>query len=175
MNWKLIAVVLTSLILLIVCYLTVVSPFSDVKKYFVNHEQKEPIYDFKIVKKIKISFSKEEEFLNFVSVKDFVSNTNDFTNVNEQSNEYIAYYFPEGCPSYKLGYLLVDTNEEGRDNYYVPEDGYLIIVNKEHRWTKEPSFKYWKSPINTTSNNIAQEKLFLSMFFFYKLLIDIKW
>jgi hypothetical protein len=147
MNWKLIAVVLISLILLVICYLTIVSPLSTpsiVKNYFVgkNHErsQEEPLH----IKKFKINFSKEEEFTNWCTnfVHVFVGGTNEFT-----KNGRVVYYFPEGCPNYKQGYFLVDTDDEGHENYHVPEDGYVIIVNKDHKWTKDPTFSYWKSKI----------------------------
>jgi hypothetical protein len=148
MNWKLIVVVFTSLILFIVCYLILVSSLSEVKNYFINKKIQEPILDFKINRKIKINFSKEDEFISFIN--------DDFKKVNQLSNEYIAYYFPEGCPSYKSGYFLIDKNEEGQENYYVPEDGYLVIVNKDHQWTKEPSFEYWT---NINKNNLDDKLL----------------
>jgi len=151
MNWKLIAVVSISLILLVVCYLTIVSPLPDVKKYFINvkktEEQKETT-SYRGLKKIKINFSKEEDFIKFINGNvrnDFIRNTNDFT-VTKVDNELVAYYFPEGSPSYKSEYFLIDT-DDNKENYHVPEDGYLIIVKKDHKWTKDPDFTYWKAEI----------------------------
>ena len=161
MNWKLIAVVLISLLLLAVCYLTIVYPLptpSIVKNYFKKEqkEQKEPVHDPKAIRKIKMAFSKEEDFTNWCTNyihNVFVNGTNEFTSINDKQkhNGYTVYYFPEGCPNYKLGYFLVDTDNDGHENYHVPEDKHVIIINKEHRWTKDtreiPNFNYWKTEI----------------------------
>jgi hypothetical protein len=156
MNWKLVAVILISLILLAVCYLTIVYPLSTpsiVKNYFKKEEQKEPKHDLKTVRKLKIPFSKEEDFKNWcTNYNVFVNGTKEFTSITDKQNDrHTVYYFQDGCPGYKLGYFLVDTDDEGHENYHVPEDGYVIIVNKEHKWTKDtkelPNFSYWKIEI----------------------------
>ena len=141
-NWKLIAVVSISLILLILCYLTIVST-PDIKKYFNNYNLNKTDgmnYVQQSKTKIRINFSKEEDFIKFVGNLD---------------NE-VAYYFPEGCPSYKSEYYLVDFNDN-KENYHVPEDGYLIIVKKDHKWTKEPNFLYWKVDKTDKTNKVDKE------------------
>jgi hypothetical protein len=130
-NWKLLTVILISLILLIVCYLSF-----DLRGYFSvkNQEPKEQPDSVQTSKKIKMVIQKEEEFKN-IRIPD----------------NHVAYYFYEECPDYKLGYFIVDKekrtdeNEEGLERYHVPEQYHLIIVQKDHIWTKEPNFKYWKS------------------------------
>lgn len=137
MKWKLIAVISISLILLFICYLTIINPLPEglIKKYFKNENQNQIQIqsENQIIqesKKIKIDFSNQENFNNFI--KD-----------NIDHNYYNGYYFPEECPSYKLEYFLIENNENN-ENYYVPEKGYMIIIKKEHTWTKEPTFTYWK-------------------------------
>jgi hypothetical protein len=121
MNWKLVTVVLVSLILLVICYLTL-----DLQKYFVSKKVQEPVHDLAVVKKIKIDIPKEEDLRKIKIPED-----------------HIAYYFPSECPSYKQEFFLIDT-EEGLEKYYVPEEKHMIIVKKDHRWTKEPDFVHWK-------------------------------
>lgn len=55
------------------------------------------------------------------------------------NNDQMAYYFPEDCPGYKEEYFLRD-NET--DKYYVPQKNRIIVVSKNHTWTKQPTFKY---------------------------------
>lgn len=131
MNWKLTVVVLISLILLVVCYLTI-----SVPNYFTFKKeiQKEPVHD-KVTRKFKIDFLKEEDFKNFFRAPE---------GATLRGQTHIAYYFPGPCPYYKLEYFLVDLTDEGLETYHVPEEGYLIIVKKDHKWTKEPDFTYWK-------------------------------
>jgi len=124
MNWKLITVVLVSFILLIACYLSLY------QTNFViggKSSEKELVHNFDTVKKIKINFQNEEDFKKF-----------------HIPDGHTGYYFPTTCPSYKLEYFIVDKDEH-LERYHVPEEGYLIIVKKEHLWTKEPDFTYWRS------------------------------
>ncbi len=124
MNWKLVTVILVSLILLVVCYLTL-----DFQKYFVTKKQlvQEPVTVFN-TQKIRTDVTKEEDLKNI-----------------KLPDGHIGYYFFAECPSYKQEYFIVDLTEEGLDKYHVPEQGYLIIVKKDHKWTKEPNFVYWRS------------------------------
>jgi hypothetical protein len=84
--------------------------------------------------KFKIVFQKEEDF------------KNDFKKIRSQlkiPDDHIAYYFPDECPSYKLEFYIIDI-ENGLEKYYVPEQNHLIVVSKDHRWTKEPEFIFWR-------------------------------
>ncbi len=128
MNWKLVTVILISLILLIASYLTLVST-ADFQKYFITKkiQVQEPNYNFTIHQKIKIDIPKEEDF-----------------KVLKIPENYVGYYFFDKCPEYKQEFFLIDLTEEGLEKYHIPEQGYLIIVKKEHKWTKEPDFAYWK-------------------------------
>jgi hypothetical protein len=54
------------------------------------------------------------------------------------------YYFPEECPSYKEDTFLI-TKENDLDKYYIPEKNYLVLLNKQHTWTKKPDkIVMWK-------------------------------
>jgi len=133
MNWKLVTVVLISLILLVVCYLTLdFQKYSDsLPKYFNLSSKKIPVQEPTTVfnsRKIKIDFTKEEDFKN-VKLPD----------------GHVGYYFFEECPSYKQEYFLIDFTDEGLEKYHVPEQGHLLVVKKDHKWSKEPNFTYWKS------------------------------
>ena len=122
MNWKLVTVVIISFILIVTCYLTL-----DMQKYFITKKDslKEPELDLN-TKKIKINISKEED-LKKIKIPD----------------NHVIYYFPSKCPNYKEEFFLTET-DEGLDKYYVPEEGYVIIIKKDHKWTKDPDFVYWK-------------------------------
>jgi len=127
MNWKLITIILVSLILLIVCYLTLICPL-DIQKYFTNkkiQEKDKPTY---VLKKMKIDIPNEEYLKNI-----------------KLPENHIAYYFFSKCPEYKQEYFLVDHTVKDLEKYHVPEQGHLIIVKKDHKWTKEPNFEYWKT------------------------------
>ena len=140
MYWKLIAGVLISLILLVVCYLIL-----DAQKYIkylpgnvsakiIQEPEHKPVGLSQ--GKFKIDFSKEEDFKNgFKKLKLQLKLTDD----------YVAYYFPIKCPDYRLEIYLLEV-ENGLEKYYVPEEGHLIVIKKDHVWTKEPDFLYWTEP-----------------------------
>jgi hypothetical protein len=121
MNWKLITVILISLILLVVCYLTL-----DLQKHFQIKRNEQIQSEFFTNKKIKLDIQKEEDLKKF--------------NIPDG---HIIYYFPDKCPDYKSEFFLID-NENGLDKYYIPEEKHIILVKKDHRWTKQPDFIYWK-------------------------------
>jgi hypothetical protein len=135
MNWKLVTVILISLILLIACYLTLDLQIANVALFKkVQDHSKEPISSTTLyTKKIQIDLQ-EDNFKNLKIPED-----------------HVAYYFPTECPDYKLGFYIVDKeyreNNKGDDleRYYIPEEKHLIIVKKDHIWTKEPNFTFWKN------------------------------
>lgn len=143
MYWRLVAVVLISLVLLVVCYLTL-DRGEGVQRYFKYGQKNTEIsVEHKPVgltqNKFKMSFQKEEDFKNAI---------NRIKTQLGLPDDYIAYYFPVKCPDYKLEFYIMDI-EYGLEKYYVPEEGHLILVGKDHIWTKEPDFVYWKSDWKT--------------------------
>ena len=56
----------------------------------------------------------------------------------------VLYYFPVECPDYAKNMLII-VQEGNLDRYFVPEMETLIVVKKNHKWTKEPSFIFWKN------------------------------
>jgi hypothetical protein len=128
MNWKLVTVVLISLILLVVCYLTL-----DFQRYFTLYSgtKKIPVHEPMTV-------------FNSHKIKTDIANEEDFKNI-KLPDGYVGYYFFGECPSYKQEYFLIDLTDEGLEKYHVPQQGHLVIVKKDHWWSKEPNFTYWKS------------------------------
>lgn len=54
------------------------------------------------------------------------------------------YYFPEECPDYKEE-IYLHIKENDLDKYYIPEKNYLVLLNKQHSWTKKPDkIVMWK-------------------------------
>jgi hypothetical protein len=52
------------------------------------------------------------------------------------------YYFPDECPDYTKGVYLVSGNPE---RYYLPEKNKLILIDADHKWTKEyDGINTWK-------------------------------
>ncbi len=135
LNWKLVTVMLISLILLVVCYLTLDLDKSKYVKYFPGREKE----------KEKESDNSYELFENSKKVKTDIQKEEDLKKIKIPDN-YIVYYFPVKCPDYKQEFFLV-SNEEGLEKYYLPEENHLILIKKEHKWTKDPNFVYWKYPI----------------------------
>jgi hypothetical protein len=124
-NWKLITVFLISLIIIVICHLSL-----DIQKYFPKKEkeQSEPEL-FENAKKIKLEL-----------------NEDDFKKIKAPDDS-VLYYFPNKCPDYKQGFFLVSI-ENNLEKYYVPEEHHLILIKKDHKWTKEPdNLIYWKSGI----------------------------
>jgi hypothetical protein len=119
--WKLGVILSVSLIVLIVLY------FNMNRKI----DYKEKIEEISLKPgKIKMKIQKEEE-MNKIIIPD----------------EHIVYYFHSECPGYKEDILIVEKNHidnEEIENYYLPEEGHAIIVKKNHVWSKEPNFKFWK-------------------------------
>jgi len=56
----------------------------------------------------------------------------------------VLYYFPEDCPTFKDD-KFIKVTKNGLENFYLPEKNCLLLIPKEHVWTKEPGLlKYWK-------------------------------
>jgi len=136
-NWKLFTVIFMSLVLLILCYftldcLTLSDNFQQLKYQHQPHQHQHQLYhedNDKVenkTRKVKILIDKEDDLKGITIPSD-----------------YVVYYFPEKCPDYKSGYFLIDLSND-LEKYYIPEDNHLIIINKNHIWTKEPDFLYWK-------------------------------
>lgn len=122
-NWKLAVVVIVSLFLLTICYLTVnLQANLQIKK--------ETEYDFET--------KTPDQFKKFIGVQ----REEDLKKIKIPEN-HVIYFFPEKCPDYKSDCFLVNT-VGGLDKYYLPEENYIIIIKKDHKWTKEPNFIYWK-------------------------------
>lgn len=135
MNWRLLTIILISIIMLITSYLTIVSPVLYPLNIFNSNSNSNSINEYaninlNDIKKINIKFNSKDEFIKFLSHHNYLNN-------------HTAYYFFDDCPNYKLDFLLVDT-VNGLNNYYLPEKGYLIILSKQHSWIKEPNFNFWK-------------------------------
>jgi len=127
MNWKFVAVILISFIILLVCYFFLIPTPTPSKKPRGEKYQEKKLISGKL--KILDPIPDEETFKNIVK---------DIKLQNPDYQDHIAYYFPNECPSYKLEYFIIDSKK-----YYVPEEGYLIFVKKDHKWTKEPNFPYF--------------------------------
>jgi hypothetical protein len=128
-TWKLVAVALLSLILLITCYLTL-----DIQRYI----------SFPLLEKEELGQPKnyDELFMRFKKIKIDIQTEDDFKKINIP-DEHTLYYFPSICPDYKQG-VFITSIENGLSKYYVPEENHLILVKKDHIWTKQPDFNYWK-------------------------------
>lgn len=142
MYWKLVTVLLIAVILLVMCYITL-----DMQKYLRylpgKEKEKEKDNENPITGKVNVFFQNEDEFIN---------------TVKKMKIDKVVYYFPVKCPDYKMEYFLIDTYENLEEDtlsspssdkiilekYYVPEEGSMIIVKKDHKWSKYPDFLYWK-------------------------------
>lgn len=107
------------------------------------------LYNEKIISVNKIIDDKHEIFQNILNCEEntykvFLDITKEeFDNIKISENK-VLYYFPEVCPSYKED-IFLHTKINGLDKYYIPERKYLIVINKNHTWTKNPDkLVYWK-------------------------------
>lgn len=124
--WKIFLII--SIIILTIVFFIYTEKYSTVNKY--NDEKYEIFQNIlncrDIPYKVNIYLDKEE-----------------FENMKIPENK-VAYYFPEECPSYKNNVFLY-TKINGLDKYYIPEQHYLIIINKDHTWTNNPDkLVFWK-------------------------------
>jgi len=120
--WKLGIILSVTIIVLIVLYFNMRRETGKVEK----------IEEEIVLKpgKIKMKLSKEEEINKMII-----------------PNEHVVYYFHSECPGYKEDILIIEKDHIGNEeieNYYLPEEGYIIVVKKNHMWSKEPDFKFWK-------------------------------
>jgi len=140
MNWKLVTVMLISLILLIVCYMSL---DLDKSKYqlIVKRYLKYPAGEVNQVEYTDLSFGDSRK----IKVDSQLIQKEDDLKKLKIPDDHVVYYFPGKCPSYKQDIFLIST-EDGLDKYYVPEEYHLVLVQKTNRWSKEPDFTYWKWP-----------------------------
>ena len=64
----------------------------------------------------------------------------------KMKDDMILYYFPTECPDYTKDIFVHVITSKSLDRYLLPEEKTLIIVKKDHKWTKEPiGFIYWST------------------------------
>jgi len=121
-NWKLIAIILISVILIIIGY----------SQWPVNHIIKESTIDYNMF--INETMSKK--------INNFVISEEELKKIKVPENMMI-YYFPGDCPHYTQD-MFIHIVSNGLDKYFVPETKSLILVKKDHKWTNEPKdFVFW--------------------------------
>lgn len=138
MYWKLCCLVTLLPFILIIIYLTDYTNLIKVvtKEVLTEEKDKEQEEDEEeeVIgevgneqTKFKITFLNEEEFKKY-----------------KVPSGQTLYYFNEKCPGYESK-IYIKYYKDGIDTYFVPEEGYAILVNNDHSWTIEPTFSYWKN------------------------------
>jgi len=135
-NWKLIIILITLLIILLT-YLfgyfgspqwskdQIITPHIDTTSIVINEN---------VSKKIRQEITNQEEFKK-IKVPDNMT----------------LYYFPGECPDYTKD-IFIYINSGGLDRYFVPEEKTLILVKKDHKWTSSINFLYWIKNGNDIDN-----------------------
>ncbi len=133
LNWKIIFITSITVIIVIICYK--LHERGNLKQVFTNgsvimNSDTDLGINLDTENDIKIKINKLLTFEEFKKIS-----------INPNMN---LYYFHSDCPGYKED-ILISTKNNGLDKFYVPERNFLILVKKDHQWTKEPKGEYfWK-------------------------------